>query len=138
MKFMIGVVLKMSKDEFIEIMKTLMELFPDKFTSLGNRAMKVWYECLLDLDFNRTRQAIACHVKTSKFAPTISDIREQHQLLLEEEIRNAPKPNRFDVLEKEFRDHLIAKGAIDYENESLDGSMVTPEEVEILHKLGAL
>ena len=135
---MIGVVLKMSKDEFIEIMKTLMELFPDKFTSLGNRAMKMWYECLKDLDFNRTKDAVMNYAKANKYPPAISDIREQHQLLLKEEIRNAPKPNRFDVLEKAFRDHLIAKGAIDYENESLDGSMVTPEEVEILHKLGAL
>ena len=129
---------KMNKKEFKEIIENIKGVYLDKFPEINGRARDIWYECLEDLDFCRTKKAVTNYAKSNKYPPAISDIREQHQLLLEDEIRNAPKPNRFDVLEKEFRDHLIAKGAIDYENESLDGSMVTPEEVEILHKLGAL
>ena len=129
---------KIDKKEFKEIIENIKGAYLDKFPEINGHARDMWYECLKDLDFNRTKDAVMNYAKANKYPPAISDIREQHQLLLKEEIRNAPKPNRFDVLEKEFRDHLIAKGAIDYENESLDGSMVTPEEVEILHKLGAL
>lgn len=92
---MIGVssrkVIKMSRDEFIEIMQILLELYPNQFSSFKDKAMNMWYECLNDLNFSRTTKAIACHIREKKYAPTISDIREQYYILLDEERKNPPR-----------------------------------------------
>ena len=68
----------MKRDEFIDIMSGIMEMYPGRFESVGNFAMEMWYEGLMDLDFSTTKKAIINHIKTSKFPPTVADIREQY------------------------------------------------------------
>lgn len=68
----------MNRNEFIDIMSGIMEMYPGRFDGLGNLAMEMWYEALSDLDFTITKKAVVNHIKSSKFPPTVADIREQY------------------------------------------------------------
>lgn len=67
----------MDRKEFVEIMGAMVEMYPGRFEKLGDLAMEMWFECLSDLEYGIARQAIVNHAKSSKFPPTVADIREQ-------------------------------------------------------------
>lgn len=74
----------MDRKEFVEIMGAMVEMYPGRFEKLGNLAMEMWFECLSDLEYGIARQAIVNHAKSSKFPPTVADIREQYRFIREE------------------------------------------------------
>lgn len=71
----------MDRKEFVEIMGAMVEMYPGRFEKLGDLAMEMWFECLSDLEYGIARQAIVNHAKSSKFPPTVADIREQYELI---------------------------------------------------------
>lgn len=68
----------MNRNEFIDIMSGIMEMYPGRFDGIGKLAMEMWYEGLSDLNFSIAKKAVVNHIKTSKFPPTVADIREQY------------------------------------------------------------
>lgn len=72
----------MNKKEFVEIMGAMVEMYPGRFEKLGDLAIEMWFECFSDLEYRIARQAIVNHAKSSKFPPTVADIREQYELLI--------------------------------------------------------
>ena len=88
----------MKRDEFIDIMSGIMEMYPGRFESIGNFAMEMWYEGLMDLDFETAKKAVINHIKTSKFPPTVADIRDQYISCKEK------KKERLIALENVFRE----------------------------------
>ena len=72
----------MNKQEFKEVMEGLKSLYGDKIPDMNGFAREIWFECLSDMDFERTKKAITNHIKSSKFPPTVADIREQYGLLV--------------------------------------------------------
>lgn len=72
----------MNRDEFVDIMGAMVEMYPGRFERLGDLAMEMWFECLSDLDYKKTREAVKNHVKLNKFPPTVADIREHYGLLV--------------------------------------------------------
>lgn len=74
----------MNRDEFVDIMAAMVEMYPGRFEKLGDLAMEMWFECLSDLDYEKTREAVKNHVKLNKYPPTVADIREQYGLIVEE------------------------------------------------------
>lgn len=71
----------MNRDEFVDIMGAMIEMYPGRFEKLGDLAMQMWFECLSDLDYEKTREAVKNHVKLNKYPPTVADIREQYGLI---------------------------------------------------------
>lgn len=84
----IGVIGWMNKQEFREVMEGLKSLYGGKIPDMNGFAREIWYECLSDMDFDRTKNAITNHIKSSKFPPTVADIREHYQLITKSEIGN--------------------------------------------------
>lgn len=68
----------MSKSEFNVFLNGLKELYGnDKLPKMSELSMTVWYEALKDLEFEILKKALVLHVKTSRFAPTVADLREK-------------------------------------------------------------
>lgn len=74
----------MDRNEFVTIMTGIAEMYPGRFEKLGDLALEMWYECLSDLDYGMAKRAIGNHVKSSKYPPTVADIREQYLIILDE------------------------------------------------------
>lgn len=72
----------MNKQEFKEVMEGLKLLYGDKIPDMNGFAREIWFECLSDMDFDKTKKAIINHIKASKFPPTVADIREQYRLII--------------------------------------------------------
>ena len=92
----------MTRIEFIDIMTGIMEMYPGRFNDIGDLAMKIWYDALSDLDFETTKKAVINHVKNSKFPPTVADIRESYNVLIQEKKKLL---HRMDELFEEMRNY---------------------------------
>ena len=92
----------MTRIEFIDIMTGIMEMYPGRFNDNGDLAMEIWYEALSDLDFATTKKAVINHVKNSKFPPTVADIRESYNVLIQEKKKLS---HRMDELFEEMRNY---------------------------------
>ena len=92
----------MTRIEFIDIMTGIMEMYPGRFNGIGDLAMGIWYEALSDLDFATTKKAVINHVKNSKFPPTVADIRESYNVLIQEKKKLS---HRMDELFEEMRNY---------------------------------
>lgn len=93
----------MNRNEFIDIMSGIMEMYPGRFDGLGNLAMEMWYEALSDLDFTITKKAVVNHIKASKFPPTVADIREQYAKCKEKQKEYV---NALDNIFKEMKENF--------------------------------
>lgn len=71
----------MNRNEFVDIMGAMVEMYPGRFEKLGDLAMEMWFECLSDLDYGKARKAVKNHVKLNKYPPTVADIREHYGLI---------------------------------------------------------
>ena len=67
----------MTKDEFRVVAKGMKAVYTQPTFLPDSDAMNIWYALLKDLDYNIAQAAIQKHMVTSKFPPTIADIREQ-------------------------------------------------------------
>lgn len=65
-----------TKDEFKEIMKTIVALFPKEELKLSKDMMDIWYEALSDLDYRRASEGLVLYAQESNWMPTIADIRK--------------------------------------------------------------
>lgn len=63
----------MTKQEFAILAKAIRAVYPNMLADDG--AKNVWYELLKDLDYRPASAALQRHLQTSKFPPTIADIR---------------------------------------------------------------
>lgn len=67
----------MNKDEFFAIANNLKAAYPREAFQ-EQYTFELWYECLRDLDAKWVSTAVIDLIKTMKFCPKISDIREKY------------------------------------------------------------
>lgn len=67
----------MNGNEFAKLAAAMKTYFPRDNMLPTDEAMDLWYDALKDIPYTVASQAMKKYVMTSKFAPTIADIREQ-------------------------------------------------------------
>lgn len=65
----------MTVDEFARLADAIKTYFPRDNMLPTDTAMELWYDMLKDMDYRSAYIGLKNHVATSKFAPTIADIR---------------------------------------------------------------
>lgn len=65
----------MERKEFAIIAKTIRSVYPNML--VDDDSKEVWFTFLKDMDYKEASAALARHICTSKFPPTIADLREQ-------------------------------------------------------------
>ncbi len=65
----------MTVDEFARLADAIKTYFPRDNMLPTDTAMELWYDMLKDMDYQSAYIGLRNHVATSKFAPTIADIR---------------------------------------------------------------
>ena len=72
----------MTKEEFLIISRAIRAVYPNMLADDG--AKDVWFSMLSDLPYKQVSVALQTHMMTSKYPPTIADLRvnhaEQHSL----------------------------------------------------------
>lgn len=66
----------MNQQEFSVIVKGIKANYPNMLQDDG--AKDVWFAMLSDLEYKRVSAALQAHMMTSKYPPTIADLREDH------------------------------------------------------------
>lgn len=67
----------MTKQEFVALAATIKNFYPRDNLLPTQEALGCWYAALEDLDYATAKAAVIRHVQTSKYAPTVAEIREQ-------------------------------------------------------------
>lgn len=67
----------MTPSEFSVLIKAMQALFPAARICPDDESKTVWFRVLGDLDYTRAAAAIQKHACTSRFPPSIAEIREQ-------------------------------------------------------------
>lgn len=67
----------MTKDEFKKLAKGMKAVYSQPTFLPDADALQIWYELLKDLDYMIAQAAVQKHMISSKFPPTIAEIREQ-------------------------------------------------------------
>lgn len=67
----------MERDEFKMLVKGMKAVYADSKFIADKDAFDVWYSLLKDLEYGTVSAAIQKHMMTSRYPPTIADIREQ-------------------------------------------------------------
>lgn len=75
----------MNKKEFAVLADCIKSYFPREKVMPTKESMTLWYEALKDLDFNMAMMAVKKHSLTSKWSPTIAEIRESAVSIAEPE-----------------------------------------------------
>lgn len=70
----------MTFKEFMQLAAAIKTYFPKDNILPTKEAMDLWYDMLKDLDYKTACIGLKKHVATSKFAPTIADIRSGAQI----------------------------------------------------------
>lgn len=63
----------MSRQEVKELLELIISLYPN--IKLTREMANFWAECLEDITFEKAKTNLIKHVKQSRFAPTITDVR---------------------------------------------------------------
>lgn len=66
----------MTKEEFLIISRAIRAVYPSLLADDGAR--DVWYSMLSDLPYMQVSTALQAHMMTSKYPPTIAELRENH------------------------------------------------------------
>lgn len=66
----------MTKEEFLIISRAIRAVYPNMLADDG--AKDVWFSMLSDLPYTQVSLALQTHMMTSKFPPTIADLRVNH------------------------------------------------------------
>jgi 3-dehydroquinate dehydratase len=75
----------MEKPEVGKLLEQITNLYPN--IKLSNaETIEIWIDCLADISYERAKKHLLEHAKTSKFPPTIADIRGQSGKRQPEEI----------------------------------------------------
>lgn len=67
----------MTVQEFGKLADAIKTYFPRDNILPTNTSMELWYDMLKDLDYRAAYTGLRAHVASSRFAPTIADIREK-------------------------------------------------------------
>lgn len=73
----------MKREELKSILQKITVAYPDKF-KINQEIFDLWYECLSDLEPVKTDMAVLNHIKQSRFVPTIADIRNGYDNMVNE------------------------------------------------------
>ena len=65
----------MNKNEFVKIADAIRTYYPRDNVMPNKQAMALWYEELKDLPYEVAVMSLRKHVNTSKWSPTIADLR---------------------------------------------------------------
>lgn len=68
---------KITKQDFMKIVKAIQTYYPRADAFPKTDAIALWYEELNDLTYEQMTTALRRHVATSKWSPTIAELREQ-------------------------------------------------------------
>lgn len=66
----------MTRVEFQDLLRKMKSIYPQPTFIPDEEAMQLWYELLQDLPFEQVSKAVRKHMLTSKFPPSVSEIRE--------------------------------------------------------------
>ena len=66
----------MNKQEFARLAMVIKTAYPKDNLIPTKEAMSIWYQMLSDIPYNIAEVALQKWISTSKWAPTIADIRE--------------------------------------------------------------
>ena len=67
----------LNNEEFFKIANKLKAAYPRQAIS-DKSTYDLWFECLQDLDAKWANAAVIDLIKTSKYCPSIADVREQY------------------------------------------------------------
>lgn len=67
----------MNREQFVALATEIKSLYPKERMLENKIAMNTWYELLQDLSYEQARAALHRYASTSKWPPTIADIRHQ-------------------------------------------------------------
>lgn len=65
----------MKQSEIVKLFTIISTAYPDKF-KVDDSKINLWYTLLNDIDYSIAQLAVQCHLATSVYIPTISDIRK--------------------------------------------------------------
>jgi len=68
------------KTETKEIIALIVKFYPNHFKDITKELVEVWHSALSDVEFSSAQNALLKHVKTSEYAPTVSQLRKSHDL----------------------------------------------------------
>ena len=84
----------MTIEEFGILADEIKTFFPKDNILPTKEAMKLWYECLKDLDGRKARQALRNYVKNNNFSPTVADIRNECGKVIDKEAKTKAELRR--------------------------------------------
>lgn len=67
----------MTKQEFMKIAMAIKTYYPKDDLMPSKEALQLWYDALKDLTYEQLNTALRRHVATSKWSPSIAELREQ-------------------------------------------------------------
>lgn len=67
----------MTKQEFGSIVSVIRGVYRDKTFLTDKEVKELWFELLKDIPYEQAKSAVMKHAMTSKWTPTIAEIREQ-------------------------------------------------------------
>lgn len=67
----------MTKQEFGSIVSVIRGVYRDKTFLTDKEVKELWFEMLKDIPYEQAKSAVMKHAMTSKWTPTIAEIREQ-------------------------------------------------------------
>lgn len=65
----------MTRDNIKKIFALMILAYPS-MSEMTTEKIDIWHELLSDIDFEAAEKAVKEHIKTSRFVPTIAEIRE--------------------------------------------------------------
>ena len=81
----------MTIDEFRILAKGMKAVYPQPNFLPDMDAVNVWYELLKDIDYQVANMAIQMHAQSSKFPPTVAEIRESASKIVHGEVKDWSK-----------------------------------------------
>ena len=81
----------MTIDEFRVLAKGMKAVYPSPNFLPDMDAVNVWYELLKDIDYQVANMAIQMHAQSSKFPPTVAEIRESAAKIVHGETKDWSK-----------------------------------------------
>ena len=81
----------MTIDEFRVLAKGMKAVYPQPNFLPDMDAVNVWYELLKDIDYQVANMAIQMHAQSSKFPPTVAEIRESASKIVHGETKDWSK-----------------------------------------------
>lgn len=116
----------MTKQEFGRLVAVIRGVYRDDKFLANNESAQVWYELLKDIDYEQAKAAVIKHSLTSKWTPTIAELREQIADI------QADKSDWSDG----WQEVLIAVRKFGYMNESEAMEWMSPMTREVTKRLG--